>query len=148
MIHQHSKSIVRGMILFLSIVLSVAAFPSEEIEALAQEVRNREIAFAKTMADRDLEAFSSFISPEAIFFNGNDALRGREEIVSAWAGFFEGDTAPFSWHPDTSEVLKSGELALSSGPIYDPSGKDNGRFNSVWRKEADGQWMIIFDKGS
>jgi len=100
------------------------------------------------MADRDLDAFLTFISPEAVFFNGNEALRGREAIAEGWAPFFEGPEAPFSWHPDVVEVLESGRLALSSGPVRAPSGEEGGRFNSIWRKDADGQWMVVFDKGS
>jgi ketosteroid isomerase-like protein len=118
------------------------------LEGLAAEVETREIAFAKTMADRDFEAFLTFISPEAIFFNGNDALRGRDAIGEGWAAFFEGEAAPFSWHPDVVEVLESGRLALSSGPVRSPSGEIVGRFNSIWRRDADGQWWVIFDKGS
>jgi ketosteroid isomerase-like protein len=111
-------------------------------------VEAREIAFAKTMADRDLEAFLSFVSPEAVFFTGNEPLRGRDAIARAWAPFFDGPAAPFSWHPDVTEVLESGGLALSSGPVRDAAGEEVGRFNSIWRKDADGQWRVVFDKGS
>jgi ketosteroid isomerase-like protein len=111
-------------------------------------VEAREIAFAATMADRDFDAFLTFISPEAVFFNGNEPLRGRDAIASAWAAFFEGRAAPFSWHPDLVEVLASGALALTSGPVRDAAGAVVGRFNSVWRREPDGVWMVVFDKGS
>lgn len=114
----------------------------------AAEVEAREIAFAATMANRDFDAFLTFVSPEAVFFDGNEALRGREAIAAAWAPFFEGSSAPFSWHPDVVEVLDSGRLALTSGPVRDPSGAAVGRFNSVWRLEPDGVWMVVFDKGS
>lgn len=135
--------------MFLS-VLATGVAPSEGSgqETPGEEVKAREIAFAKTMADRDLDAFKSFISPEAVFFNGNTPVRGRDAIAEAWAPFFEGPDAPFSWHPDLVEVLQSGVLALSSGPVRDPSGEVVGRFNSVWRKDADGQWRVVFDKGS
>jgi ketosteroid isomerase-like protein len=112
------------------------------------DVEAREIAFAATMENRDFDAFLTFISPEAVFFNGNEALRGREAIASAWASFFEGRIAPFSWHPDVVEVLASGRLALTSGPVRDLTGAVVGRFNSVWRREPDGVWMVVFDKGS
>jgi ketosteroid isomerase-like protein len=112
------------------------------------EVEAREIAFAKTMADRDFDAFLSFISPEAIFFKGNEPLRGRDAIGEAWKPFYEGGAAPFSWHPDVTEVLDSGSLALSSGPVRNASGEEVGRFNSIWRKDEDGQWRVVFDKGS
>jgi ketosteroid isomerase-like protein len=29
-----------------------------------------------------------------------------------------------------------------------PAGEEVGRFNSTWRKDADGQWRVVFDKGS
>jgi ketosteroid isomerase-like protein len=64
-----------------------------QVEGPASEVEAREIAFAKTMADRDFDAFLSFVSPEAIFFNGNEALRGRDAIGQAWAAFFEDSVA-------------------------------------------------------
>jgi len=133
------------------VVLAMSVFPSDgkgQVDGSAAEVEAREIAFAKTMADRDLEAFLTFISPEAIFFNGNEALRGHDAITGAWAPLFGGATAPFSWHPDVIEVLESGQLALSSGPVRSASGEEVGRFNSVWRKDADGQWRVVFDKGS
>jgi ketosteroid isomerase-like protein len=130
------------------LVLALAASGAAAQVDRRAEVEAREIAFAATMADRDLEAFVTFISPEAVFFSGNEPLRGREAIATAWARFFEGAEAPFSWRPDTVEVLSSGELALTSGPVRDPSGVVVGRFNSVWRREPDGVWMIVFDKGS
>jgi len=132
-------------------VLAMSVVPSAgegQDRSLAEEVRAREIAFAKTMADRDLDAFKTFISPEAVFFNGNEPIRGRDAIAQSWAPFFEGPDAPFSWLPDVVEILESGRLALSSGPVRGPSGEEVGRFNSVWRKDADGQWRVVFDKGS
>ncbi|MEX2049382.1 MAG: nuclear transport factor 2 family protein [Gemmatimonadota bacterium] len=119
-----------------------------QAEAAAADVRAREIAFAKTMADRDLAAFLTFLDPEAVFFNGNEPLRGRDAIESAWAPFFDGPVAPFSWHPEVVEVLGSGDLALTSGPVRSASGEEVGRFNSVWRRNADGGWLVVFDKGS
>jgi ketosteroid isomerase-like protein len=46
------------------------------------------------------------------------------------------------------QVLESGTLALSTGPVRDPKGKLVGRFSSIWRREAPGVWRIIFDHGS
>ena len=131
--------------------LAMCLFPSAgrgQVEGSAAEVEAREIAFAKTMADRDLDAFLTFVSPEAIFFSGNEPIRGRDAVVEAWAPLFEGEAAPFSWHPDLVEVLEAGMLALSSGPVRGPSGEEVGRFNSIWRRDADGQWRVVFDKGS
>jgi ketosteroid isomerase-like protein len=115
---------------------------------LTAAVEARELAFAKTMADRDFEAFLAFLSPEAVFFDGDAALRGKDAIGAAWRAYFEGAEAPFSWAPDTVEVLASGTLALTSGPVRVPAGDVVGRFNSIWRLDADGLWRIVFDRGS
>ena len=141
---------IAGLVTCLSggMLLSAAAPAPGQVEDEAERVRAREIAFARTMADRDLEAFLSFVSPEAVFFSADETLRGREAIVRAWGPYFSGPDAPFSWHPDVIEVLESGRLALSSGPVTGPSGEVLGRFNSIWRKDADGEWRVVFDKGS
>jgi hypothetical protein len=44
-------------------------------------------------------------------------------------------------------VLDSGRLGITSGPVWDPSHNRIGTFNSVWRREDDGRWRIIFDIG-
>jgi ketosteroid isomerase-like protein len=103
---------------------------------LASQVREAEAAFAKTMADRDHAAFVSFLSGEAIFVGPNRVLRGKQEVAEGWKRFFEEPEAPFAWAPERVEVLGSGKLALSSGPVLDPAGRRIGTFNSVWRREG------------
>ena len=114
---------------------------------LEQQVRGREQAFANTMADRNLAAFTAFLSSEAVFVGARGASRGPKEIADTWKRFFDGAQAPFSWKPETVQVLNSGTLALSSGPVFDPQGKRTGTFNSTWRRDPDGVWRIIFDNG-
>ena len=112
-----------------------------------QEVAAAEEAFARTMADRDHQAFATFIADEAIFFGGPEPLRGKQQVVDGWKVFFDGPDAPFSWEPLVVEVLNSGTLALSSGPVVNPSGETVAQFTSIWRLEPDGRWRVIFDKG-
>jgi ketosteroid isomerase-like protein len=132
-----------------SLLLGCAVSPSQLNAAGAQQqVLATERAFAKTMADRDLRAFASFIADEAVFFSGPKPLRGRQQITDWWTRYYATPTAPFSWEPEDVEVLESGALALSSGPVRDPQGKIVARFTSIWRREAPGTWRIIFDKGS
>ena len=49
--------------------------------------------------------------------------------------------------PELVEVQDGGKLALSTGPVFDPSGKRVATFTSIWRRESSGEWKIIFDRG-
>jgi ketosteroid isomerase-like protein len=119
----------------------------ESPDELAAQVRAAETAFARSMAERDLEAFASHVAEDAVFFGGNGVLRGRVAVVAGWKPLYDGPKAPFSWKPEQVEVLDSGTLAHSSGPVLNPEGKQVGTFNSIWRREADGTWKVVFDKG-
>jgi ketosteroid isomerase-like protein len=117
------------------------------LEDLRLQVEESERAFAKTMADRDFDAFVSFLSDEAVFFSGANALTGKQQVAVAWKGLYEAPDAPFSWEPEQVTVLESGTLALSTGPVLNPEGKPIATFTSIWRLEPSGEWRIIFDKG-
>jgi len=119
-----------------------------DLSALTKQVFDTERAFAATMASRDHAAFSDFLSSEAVFFSSDKQLRGREQVAAAWKRFYEKPDAPFSWEPKTVEVLDSGTLALSTGPVHDPSGKLIATFTSIWRQEEPGRWRIVFDRGN
>jgi ketosteroid isomerase-like protein len=116
--------------------------------SVKEQVLATERAFAKTMAQRNPAQFSRFISAEAVFFSATDPLRGKSKIVDAWSKYFKTPQAPFSWEPSKVEVLESGSLALSTGPVRDPAGKLIGTFTSIWRLEAPDTWRIVFDKGN
>ena len=118
-----------------------------EIARRGDAVRATERAFAKTMADRDLAAFTRFIAPDAVFMDGTEATRGAEAVVAGWRDLFQGAAAPFSWEPEVIEVLPTGQLALSSGPVRNAKGERSGTFYSVWRRERDGSWRIVLDHG-
>jgi len=131
---------------FLLMGEALASGPPAQ-EALALQVAATERAFANTMAQRDFEKFVSFLAEETIFYSGDTPLRGRQTVAEAWKPYYEQADAPFSWDPENVQVLDSGTLALSSGPVYDTQGKRVATFNSVWRLEPGGQWKIVFDKG-
>jgi ketosteroid isomerase-like protein len=118
------------------------------LDAARQEVFAAERAFARSMAERDFAAFGRHIASDAIFFAGRQPLRGRDAVLAGWKAFYDGAAAPFSWEPDQVEVLASGQLALSTGPVRDPKGEVVARFNSIWQRQGDGRWLVVFDKGS
>jgi len=127
---------------------AASAPPRISHEQATREVEATERAFAKTMADRDHAAFTTFLADETVFFGSKEPLRGKAAVAAAWKRYYEKPAAPFSWAPERVEVLDSGDLALSTGPVHDPDGKLIATFNSIWRREPGGVWRIVFDKGS
>ena len=115
---------------------------------LKKQVIESERAFAATMKARDFEGFKRFIADEAIFFGAEGPLRGKGAIARGWRQYYDKPQAPFSWEPEEVEVVDSGTLAYSGGPIYNALGQRIGRFNSIWRLRAPGQWEVVFDRGS
>jgi ketosteroid isomerase-like protein len=141
-------TITCGVVMTGLVGCAAAPPPRPDIAELTRQVADTERAFARTMADRNHAAFVTFLAPDTIFFSGDKPLRGRQAVADAWKRFYDKPDAPFSWKPETVEVLDSGTLALSSGPVYDPAGKNVATFTSIWRLEAPGTWRIVFDKGN
>lgn len=135
------------VILVIALALAPAGAEKGVKPDLARQVFAAESSFAHTMAARDHNAFGSFVAAEAIFFGRRGVMRGKAAVLEAWKPFFQDPKPPFSWRPEQVEVLDSGTLALSSGPVFDPGGKPIGQFNSVWRLESGGRWRVVFDKG-
>jgi ketosteroid isomerase-like protein len=131
-----------------SLVSAQTGAPAPGQDTWRAEVLAAERAFARSMAERDLAAFSRLVAEDTLFFGGRNVLRGKAAVLEGWKVFFDGPNAPFSWEPDQVEVLASGQLALSTGPVRNPKGEPIARFNSIWQRQHDGRWLVIFDKGS
>jgi ketosteroid isomerase-like protein len=140
---------MKSVIVLIGVCLAILNVPlrsQANTVSLKRQVFVAESSFAASMTERDLEAFAALVSPEAIFFGDTVVMRGKQAVVEGWRRFFTGP-APFSWKPGVIEVLPSGKLAISSGPVFDPTGKKVASFSSIWRRDGDGRWLIIFDKG-
>lgn len=145
--HTRNRHFVNGLAAAATLALcaNTAAATHEELVA---QVRAAETAFAATMAARDHDAFGAFLAEEAVFFSDAGPLRGAAAVKDAWRRFFTAQAAPFSWRPETVEVVASGTLALTSGPVLDPQGRHVADFQTIWRLEPDGKWRVVFDRGS
>lgn len=122
--------------------------PSGAIADADVQVMAVERAFAKTMADRDHRAFKAFLSTETVFLSGSAVTRGGDAVADQWQAFFIDEAAPFSWAPEIVEVLDSGMLAISTGPVWDAKGQRIATYTSIWRQEEPGVWRIVFDRGN
>jgi ketosteroid isomerase-like protein len=115
------------------------------VTSLEEELRAAELAFAKTMADRDHAAFVSFLADDVVFVGDFGPLRGKTAVADAWARYFEADEATFSWEPAFVAVSESGTLGMTAGPVHDAGGVRIGAFQSCWRRE-NGEWKVVLDR--
>jgi ketosteroid isomerase-like protein len=113
-----------------------------------------EIEFADSVSKGDFEKFKSFISENAVFLSTRP-LRGRDEILAAWKTFFQPTGPRLTWEPEIVVVEAGGRMGITRGPFLlvqpnleggEPT-ETKGTFNSVWERQADGTWKIIFDSG-
>lgn len=124
-----------------------AAGPADSTDSLEASLRAAESAFAEAFAARDRERFAAMIAPDAIFFSGDRALRGREAVMEEWGKLLAAETPPFSWRPDRVAVRAGGDEGVTTGPVFGPDGTWSASFVSVWRRTEDGGWQVVFDVG-
>jgi ketosteroid isomerase-like protein len=126
-----------------------------ELSAQECEVWARELSFAKSVADHDAAAFASHLQSGAAFGASRRApTRGRQAIAERWAGIIEGKAVRLEWYPTRVTIGGVADVAWSSGPsLFEdraPDAKQRfsiGSFHSVWHRDADGVWRVLFDDG-
>ena len=126
-------------------------FPAETAQILKADAD-----FAKAVADRSRERFLSFIADVTTFNGGSPSeVRGRDAVMKDWSDFFDPDGPTLSWTPTRGEVVGAGDLGYTTGRSIlrgkGPNGETverHGEYLTVWRKQRDGTWKVIFDTGS
>ena len=128
-----------------------AATPQAQSSPRCQ-VWQRELDFARSVAEHDPVAFAEHLHPQAAFGVGRKPTVGRAQVTAEWQGIIDGSAVRLEWYPDVVTVGGDGRTAYSSGPtLYvDPKtgAAKRGRFGSVWQRDEDGAWRVIFDDGS
>lgn len=125
----------------LLLLLAVPIFATPE-----EEVRLAELAFAKAFVDRDADKFFGMLTEDAVFLGPGNTLKGRKAVTEGWGPLLKSPKPGFTWGPDRVVISGGGTLGLSYGPLYDfETGRNVGYYSSVWQKQADGSWKVIFD---
>lgn len=150
------RYVIRRMAGIVALGLSAAASPSlaaESREAALAAVRHAELAFAAAVAADDPAKFAAMIDADAVFV-GARVTRGKAAIVEDWKVFFGEGRPDFTWRPEIVELSGDGAIGMTRGPWTMKSKAADGQlversgiFNSIWRKQPDGSWRVIFDLG-
>ncbi len=88
----------------------------------------------------------AFLPPHAPRVDGPDNIQEFWAIVLGQPGF------SIMWEPTSAHVSEGGDLGYTLGPyemtVDDPDGNPMslvGKYLTVWRKQADGQWKVTAD---
>jgi ketosteroid isomerase-like protein len=131
----------------LLFLISCATTPQSAPNADALLQRDRE--FAKQSMARGHLAWQEFMAPNAAKpANGGRMLIGPQEIgENMMAAFASGFT--LSWEPTRAEISRGGKLGYTWGRYRAVvSGKAReGTYMTVWEKQQDGTWKVLFDTG-
>jgi len=135
----------------LLVTVGFAGIPGG-VQAAVAEVACAEMAFSQAVETHDGNAFRALLDEDARFISSG-VLRGADEVSVAWGGLLDPAAPDLVWRPETIEILQSGDLAFSRGP-YRLRGNDEqaaeswGMYNSLWRRQPDGIWKVLFDAGT
>lgn len=147
-----TASFRRSSLLLLALFAgSLQAAPAETPQQAECAVWQRELSFARSVADHDAAAFAEHLHPQAVFGVSGKPTRGREAITREWAGLIAGTALLLRWYPAIVTLGGDGRTAYSSGPALYEDPKTGaarlGRFGSVWQRGDDGIWRVLFDDG-
>jgi len=148
--------LVRSLSLLLVAVALVGCEGRVQVNA-PTEVRNSLLAadraFSRmSQAEGAQAAFVYYAHPEVVLLPaGGEPVRG----VAAVRAGFEGFQGVLTWEPQDAQGAASGDLGATWGYYRlvrtDASGEETvsrGKYVSVWRRDADGEWRYLMDIGN
>jgi ketosteroid isomerase-like protein len=125
--------------------------PQVDVEAERAALLTADEAWSQSAAD--LDGFMSFVADDASMLpfdvpiaTGEEAIRAVFSALSSAPGF------ALSWSATGAVVSRAGDLGYTIGTfeltVNDAEGNPVttvGKYVTVWRKQADGQWKVVAD---
>ena len=144
----------RAALSFLLVVASCR--PQPNLEAARQSLMEADREFARSVAERRLEAWVEAFDTAGIQMRPNLPFTpGHTEIRRLMTPAFADTSWHLSWEPHLAFVSASADLGYTLGTYrsvrHDSIGQERsgtGKYVTIWRKQADGGWKVVFDGGN
>jgi ketosteroid isomerase-like protein len=97
---------------------------------------------------KDVDKFASFVASDANFYppgmpvvKGQAAVRDTFKQLSSVPGF------ELQWSVGKAEIGAAGDVGYTTGTyqLSQAGGSEQGKYVTVWKKQADGQWKVVED---
>jgi ketosteroid isomerase-like protein len=109
-------------------------------------------AFAAATEKGRLEGFSSFLAEDTATLRPDlPVIRGRKAVAERWAALLSNPAMSIRWQPLDATISSSGDLGYTIGAYEIVRSGENagvvatGKYVTIWKKQADGSWKVIFD---
>jgi len=142
---------MRLVVEFMFLIVSAGAMLGQTHEKAKDAVLAADASWEKVYAVKDLDRSVAFCDKRASLLWPNMPIAtGTAAVREAIAkDFAAGD---LTWQANKVGLARAEDLAWVSGAyqwkLKDPSGKefvDKGKYLTVWKKQADGSWKVLFD---
>ena len=141
---------MKKLVLLSGLLAATLAAAQNDPAVLMQADRD----FAKAVAAQGIEGWMSFMAEQAVLLRthpimGKDAIRKSMEPGFASPGF------KLTWTPVSGQLFQGGILGYTTGR-YEAQSKNakgevvtsRGTYLTVWQKQPDGAWKVVWDGGS
>jgi ketosteroid isomerase-like protein len=133
----------------IALLLLAACATTSSSEPNADVLLQADREFAKQSAARGSIAWQELMAPDASKpASGGRVLVGPQEIGDNMLAAF-GSGFKLTWEPVCAEISHGGKLGYTWGR-YRSDFKGNvrqGTYMTVWQKQPDGKWKVLFDTG-
>lgn len=148
---KRTKIIPLALVLILGCATIASAQKKESRSAAT--LRAADAQWQRAFSANDLKRSVDFCAADGSVMAPNAPIAtGKPAITQLFSTFFSWPDFKISWNATDVEVARSGELGYTTGlyelSFKDPSGKvinDNGKYVTVWKKQADGSWKVLRD---
>ena len=102
---------------------------------------------------KEVDDFMAYVLDDANMLPPNEPMAsGKEAIKTTFASMHDMSGFSVTWKPSMAEVANSGDLGYTIGTyklsVNDSTGMpmaDEGKYLTVWKKQADGSWKVAAD---
>jgi ketosteroid isomerase-like protein len=110
--------------------------------------------FNQATGERGLEGWMAFMADDAVLLRGKP-VTGKEAVRESMKEQFADAASQLVWEPKYAQLFNSGKMGYTSGRwTFTGVGEKKekitvqGDYLTVWQKQADGSWKVIYDGGT
>jgi ketosteroid isomerase-like protein len=133
-------------IVLLLMAGSVGCAPTANVEQERQTLMRLDREWAASV--KDMNKFLSYYAPDAsVYAPGMPLTTGSGPIREAFTKMSSAPGFSLEFGPTKADVSTSGDLGYTTGTYQATMGgaPEKGKYVSVWKKQADGQWKVRED---